>query len=193
MTMTHHPPVDNAMVPPVARTVSERGEHQDNVSGSSGTGSSVMVTTQPSKKRRRPIDAPKSIQRPGLGGASHMAVGGEQREDVSAAGTTPNKSTSKKPLAKKKAIAVGSSRRVEEDAPPGGADKTATEEKEADEQGEIGEGGDEGNKEDGEDENSNRLGPLVEVVNGEIRIQESSMVVQGRRSTSEVDAELGRV
>ena len=41
-----------------------------------------------------------------------------------------------------------------------------------------------------EPENDNRSGPLVEIINGEIVIKESSMIVGGRQTTEEVDREL---
>ncbi len=41
-----------------------------------------------------------------------------------------------------------------------------------------------------EEERDSRSGPLVEIVNGEIVIKESSMIVGGRRTTEEVDREM---
>jgi len=41
-----------------------------------------------------------------------------------------------------------------------------------------------------EEPKDNRSGPLVEIINGEIVIKESSMIVGGRRTTEEVDREL---
>jgi transcription factor TFIIIB component B'' len=41
-----------------------------------------------------------------------------------------------------------------------------------------------------EEKKDNRSGPLVEIINGEIVIKESTMIVGGRRTTEEVDREL---
>jgi len=46
------------------------------------------------------------------------------------------------------------------------------------------------NEAPGEEVKDNRSGPLVEIINGEIVIKESSMIVGGRRTMEEVDREL---